>query len=129
MSAIVRPKSSSVRRASRLFVELAATDTAVRESQVLRYRVFAEELGARLPQADAGLDCDPYDPHCHHLLVRELDSGSVIASTRLLSADRARSAGGFYSENKFDLGHIRCLAKQGARRRGWSAGGMHAAAA
>lgn len=99
----------------RLYCELAGTDDDVRESQALRYRVFSEELGARLPSASAGLDADGYDAYCHHLLVRELDSGRVIASTRLLPDVRAEAAGGFYSESEFDLAGIKALADRGLR--------------
>jgi len=115
VTAIIIPESKRPGRAGRLFVELAASDTEVRESQALRYRVFAEELGARLDSAVARLDRDPYDDYCHHLLVRELDPGEVVASTRLLSEPKAVEAGGFYSESELDLTNIRRLGAQGAR--------------
>ncbi|MEZ5476313.1 MAG: GNAT family N-acyltransferase [Thiolinea sp.] len=50
-----------------------------------------------------GLDRDHYDPYCHHLLVRERDSGRLVGSTRMLTTANARDAGSFYSENEFDL--------------------------
>jgi putative hemolysin len=97
------------RRAERLFVELAAGREAVREAQALRYRVFGEELGARLKHAPAGLDADEFDDHCHHLLVRETKTGAVVGCTRLLNGRDARRTGGFYSEGEFDLGRIPAL--------------------
>ena len=79
---------------------LASTCGEVEEAQRLRYRVFADELGARIA---GGLDRDDLDPFCHHLLVRERGSGALVGTYRILPADRARSAGGFYAEREFDL--------------------------
>ncbi|HZC82447.1 MAG TPA: GNAT family N-acyltransferase, partial [Nitrospiraceae bacterium] len=49
---------------------LAQSEADVREAQRLRYKVFGEELGARLP-GTAGIDSDFFDPFCDHLLVRD----------------------------------------------------------
>lgn len=97
------PKARPQRSRSRLFWEIASTIEDVRASQALRYRVFAEEMGARLAGDTAGRDQDHYDEHCHHLLVRERDSRRVVGSTRLLSDAGAHRAGGFYSQGEFDL--------------------------
>ncbi|MEZ5535673.1 MAG: GNAT family N-acyltransferase [Thiolinea sp.] len=86
-----------------LSVELARTPEDVRASQLLRYQVFAREQGATLESGAEGLDRDYYDKYCHHLLVRETDSGRVVGSTRILTTPNARDAGSFYSENEFDL--------------------------
>jgi putative hemolysin len=94
------------RRGERLYVELATGEEAVREAQMLRYRVFGEELGARLPTSAAGLDADDFDEHCRHLLVRETKSGEVVGCTRLLNGHDARRTGGFYSEKEFQLDAI-----------------------
>lgn len=91
---------------SRLYYELATTISDIRASQALRYRVFAEELGATVDGADRGYDEDRFDAYCQHLLVREGGSGRVIASTRLLLDHQAESAGGFYSAGEFELGPI-----------------------
>jgi putative hemolysin len=91
---------------SRLYYELATTISDIRTSQALRYRVFAEELGATVDGADRGYDEDRFDAFCQHLLVREGGSGRVIASTRLLLDHQAESAGGFYSAGEFELGPI-----------------------
>jgi len=91
---------------TQLSVELAATQDDLLASQRLRYRIFAEEQGAILPTASEQLDYDHYDPHCHHLLVRELNSGEVVGSTRILTQSSAQQAGGFYSANEFDIGDM-----------------------
>ncbi|TVQ92125.1 MAG: GNAT family N-acetyltransferase [Chromatiaceae bacterium] len=95
-----------VKRGDRLFVELAAGPAAVRESQALRYRVFGEELGAKLKGGDSGLDSDEFDDYCQHMLVRETGRGRVVGCTRLLTGEGARQLGRFYSESEFDLGAV-----------------------
>lgn len=86
-----------------------ATSVVEREACYrLRYRVFVEEMGARIPGGHDGLERDAFDPHCHHLMVRAAD-GTVVACTRLLTDTQARLTGGFYSEQEFDLAAIRRL--------------------
>lgn len=82
---------------------LAVTPEEVLASQQLRYQVFAKEQGAILDSAELGIDCDHYDAYCQHLLVKEVMTGQVVGSTRILTLDQARQAGSFYSENEFDL--------------------------
>ncbi len=93
----------------RLRVELASTPEHIRETQALRYRIFAEELGARLENTEPGIDADHFDDYCQHLLVRDGEQGPVIGSTRLLTDDQAARAGGFYSAGEFDLSAILAL--------------------
>lgn len=97
------PRLAAARRKSRLYVELATTMDDIRASQALRYEVFAREKGARLEDDSKGLDQDRFDPFCQHLLVKDNDSGQVIASTRLLLGEQADKAGGFYSECEFEM--------------------------
>jgi len=98
-----------VKRGQRLFVELATEPAAVREAQALRYRVFGEEMGARLNGSHAGLDQDEFDESCQHMLVRETRSGRVVGCTRLLDDTGARRVGRFYSESEFELTPIKAL--------------------
>lgn len=88
----------------------------VRAAQRLRYRVFVEEMGARLrPPAGtpAGLDADLFDDYCEHLLVRTLPTddqpAEVIGTYRVLTPGAARRAGGYYSDTEFDLTRLRPL--------------------
>ena len=84
-----------------------ARDTAdVVAAQRLRYRVFVEELGARLPHLKHRLDRDRFDPYCDHLLVRDADTGAVVGTYRMLPGSEALKLGGFYSEAEFDLGGV-----------------------
>lgn len=92
-----------------LVAEIASTEAQVRESQRLRFRVFADEMGAKVPAVAAGLDSDGFDPYCHHLLVRDTRTGEVVGSTRILTDTQSRLSGGFYSESEFDLRPVLAL--------------------
>lgn len=97
------------RSPNRLYVELAAGDAEVRASQALRYRVFAEELGANVKGAEQRLDRDHFDPFCRHLLVREHGSDRIVGTTRLLTDEHAAQAGGFYTASEFDISTLLAL--------------------
>jgi len=87
----------------KLFVTYAQSPEDVKEAQRLRYRVFAEEMGARLSGNEEGLDQDIYDPFCEHLLVRDADTGEVVGTYRILPPEQAKKIGGYYSASEFDL--------------------------
>jgi putative hemolysin len=91
------------RRRRNLFVGLASCETEILEAQKLRYRVFGEEMGAKLNTRTPGVDRDIYDPFCEHLIVRDEDQGAIVGTYRILSPEAARRVGGYYSENEFDL--------------------------
>lgn len=93
----------------RFQVSFAASDAEVMESQKLRYRIFAGELGADIDGGEHAIDCDEYDRWCRHLLVRETATGRLIACTRILTDDQAPNAGGFYSSGEFDLAMLDSL--------------------
>ena len=82
---------------------LARDREEVRESQALRYRVFALEMGATLHSPSPGLDHDAFDPYCRHLVVRDRMTQRVVACTRILEGWQATRAGGFYSAGEFRL--------------------------
>jgi putative hemolysin len=84
-------------------VQLATTPHDLQRSQRLRYQVFVQEMGAQAQVDESGLEHDHYDAFCQHLLVIDQQNNELVASTRILTAHRAREAGGFYSANEFDL--------------------------
>ena len=92
--------------AARYHVSLAVDDCEIREAQRLRYKVFAEEMGARLSTILPGHDIDLYDPYCDHLLVRDLATGEVVGTYRILSPESAQRVGSYYSEQEFDLARL-----------------------
>jgi putative hemolysin len=65
--------------------------------------VFSGEFNAKLKGAELGLDMDDYDVHCSHIGVRDLNSGRLVATTRLLDHAAASTLGRFYSEEEFSL--------------------------
>ena len=94
---------------TRYHVSLAVDDAEIREAQRLRYAVFAEEMGARLSTILPGHDIDLYDPYCDHLLVRDLSTGEVVGTYRILSPESAARVGSYYSEQEFDLARLNHL--------------------
>jgi putative hemolysin len=94
------------RNEARLHVRLAATPDDVRAAQRLRYREFAEEMGARLHTAEPGIDADRFDAHCAHLIVCRSDDDEVVGCYRILTNAAAERAGGYYAQTEFDLTRI-----------------------
>jgi putative hemolysin len=91
-----------------LKVSFAKTPAEVEEAQRLRYKVFAEEMGAQLPDNN-GLDIDGFDQYCEHLLVRDGETNQVIGTYRILSPEKANEAGGYYAAGEFDLSRLEHL--------------------
>ncbi len=88
---------------NKLTLSMARTGAEVCEAQRLRYKVFAEEMGARPSKTHEGIDHDIFDRFCDHLLVRDNGTNKVIGTCRLLPPDQAHTIGGFHSEGEFDL--------------------------
>jgi L-ornithine Nalpha-acyltransferase len=88
-----------------------ATDSAeIEEAQRLRFEVFNLELNKGLKSSyEKGLDVDEFDSYCEHLIVRDLRSGDVVGTYRLMRGAQARRHIGFYSEKEFDLTRIKKL--------------------
>ncbi|HEX5338188.1 MAG TPA: GNAT family N-acyltransferase [Gallionella sp.] len=87
----------------RLITSLARNESEIQEAQRLRYKVFAEEMGAHLPGAQQGIDRDIYDKYCEHLLVRETAANKIVGTYRILPPEQARKIGGYDAQSKFDL--------------------------
>jgi putative hemolysin len=93
-----------------LETRLARNDREIDAAQHVRFRVFVEEMGARLP-ADAmrrSRDIDAFDAVCDHLLV--LDNSiegdpedQIVGTYRLLRQETAFAYNGFYSASEFDI--------------------------
>lgn len=106
----IQPRQdNSARKSRHLHVGLATCETEILEAQKLRYRVFAEEMGARLSSRTPGVDRDIYDPFCEHLIVRDEAAGRIVGTYRILSPSAARRVGGYYAENEFDLTRLQHL--------------------
>lgn len=85
-------------------VRLASCPAEVRAAQALRFEVFNLELDEGLVQSyDTGLDADPYDEICDHLLVADAADDRVVGTYRLQTGLRAQAGLGYYSEREFDF--------------------------
>ncbi|WP_166269130.1 GNAT family N-acetyltransferase [Marinobacter caseinilyticus] len=99
----------ATRLARRLSTAITRDPSQIEIAQRLRYAIFSEEYGSDLGATTPGLDADPHDAICDHLMVIDEASGQLVATTRLLHQDRARQAGGFYSKSEFDLDRLHRL--------------------
>ena len=88
---------------NKLTSSIARTQAEVQEAQRIRFKVFAEEMGANIPHPESGLDVDRFDEYCDHLLVRDHGDDKVVGTYRILPPEQAVQAGGYYSETEFDM--------------------------
>ena len=72
----------------------------IRAAQRLRYRVFADEVGAHLHTPMRGLDIDAFDAWCDHLVVIDNTTGDVVGTYRMLPPGRTPR---LYADTEFDL--------------------------
>jgi putative hemolysin len=85
-------------------VSFARTRREIDAIQRLRFEVFNLELGEGLEESfETGRDADPFDEVCHHLLVTDLETDSIVGCYRMQTAEMARANRGFYSASLFDL--------------------------
>ena len=101
---LVRQQAGESKR--KLTSSLARTGAELEEAQRIRFKVFAEEMGAKLPNAEQGLDVDRFDHYCDHLLVRDNNDNKVVGTYRILPPEQALKAGGYYSEGEFDMSRL-----------------------
>ena len=87
-------------------ISWAQSDNEVKEAQQLRYKVFAEEMGAHLPSNYEKIDKDVLDQYCDHLLIRDTETLKVIGTYRVLAPHKAKEAGFYYSDLEFNLDRL-----------------------
>jgi putative hemolysin len=76
----------------------------VRRAQQLRFEVFNLELGEGLAESYAtGLDVDPFDEFCDHLIVEERGTSEIVGTYRLQTGQLAAANLGYYSEREFNF--------------------------
>jgi putative hemolysin len=90
----------------RLLTRVTRDPELVQQAQRLRYDVFSAEYSSDLGAEIPGLDADPFDSWCDHLVVTDSATGEPVATTRILRQDRIVHTGGFYSESEFDLSQL-----------------------
>ena len=94
---------------SRLKVRLAASAEEIEAAQLLRYRVFYGEMGAK-PTAEMEAqhrDFDDFDAVCDHLLVLDPSLGqggsAVVGTYRLMRREVGERFGRFYTAGEYDI--------------------------
>ncbi|MER7449575.1 GNAT family N-acyltransferase [Nocardia beijingensis] len=102
LTAPARPTDSGEGRSRYSLVVSSDLDHRV-AAQRLRYNVFANEPGFRIPDDGTGLDADRFDEHCDHMLVRDDASGEFVGCYRMLPPNKVAAAGGYYTATEFDL--------------------------
>lgn len=101
---ILEPVRLLTRSVDAYSVRLAGNAADVRRAQALRFAVFNLELNEGLSESLAtGLDSDPYDAVCDHLLVEHAATGEVVGTYRLQTGSSAATKLGYYSEQEFDF--------------------------
>jgi len=83
---------------------LARNPDEVRAAQSLRFQVFNLELNEGLEQSYAtGLDEDPFDAVCDHLIVEHLPSATIVGTYRLQTGRNAAACRGYYCAQEFEF--------------------------
>lgn len=86
-------------------VKIAESESEVYEALQLRYKVFSNELNRQFDFSKK-LDYDEFDDQCHHLLVIEKDTDTVIGTYRLQTYSQATSGNGFVTAKRFALENL-----------------------
>ena len=90
-------------------ISWASNASEIKEAQRLRYKVFAEEMGAQLAANSEDLDVDEFDAYCDHLLIRDQETLKVVGTYRVLPPHKAQEIGRLYSDSEFDLTRLNHL--------------------
>jgi len=70
----------------------------------LRFRVFNLELGEGLDSSwRTGMDEDPFDLFCDHLVVIDRSRREIVGTYRMQSGEKAARNLGYYSQQEFDF--------------------------
>ena len=104
MCSLLQSHSSILCSTSTFEVKIADSLKEIEAALRLRFEVFNLELYEGLQSSyESGFDSDVYDTFCDHLIVKEISTGNIVGTYRLLPQEKAEKHIGFYSENEFDL--------------------------
>jgi len=85
-------------------MRLARQPHELRSAQTLRFQVFNLELNEGLEQSFlTGLDEDPFDAVCDHLIVEHVPSGQIVGTYRLQTGLNAAAQRGYYCAQEFEF--------------------------
>lgn len=91
-------------RKGRYSVRSAETADDVRRAQDLRYLAFVAGRGLDRAGPDAPeTDADAFDANCHHVLVEDIRSGTLVCCFRLLPLASGTEIGRSYSAQYYNL--------------------------
>jgi len=91
-------------------LRMAQSPADLHAVQRLRFEVFNLELQEGLVASYAsGLDADPFDAVCDHLMVEDAASRRVVGTYRLQTGARAAGALGYYCAQEFDFSTYEAL--------------------
>ena len=103
----------AVSASTQYVTRLACTEAEIRAAQALRFEVFNLELNEGLAHSyTTGLDADPFDAVCDHLLVEHVPSGSIVGTYRLQTGTNAGKNLGYYSAQEFDFSPFELMRHQ-----------------
>lgn len=104
MQSLLEPVRLLTNSAFTYSTRLARDASEVRAAQALRFAVFNLELNEGLAESlTTGLDSDPFDDVCDHLLVEHVPTGEIVGTYRLQTGLTAAENLGYYSEQEFDF--------------------------
>jgi putative hemolysin len=87
---------------SQYAIRLADSPQEIQAAQALRFQVFNQELNEGLAHSFAtGLDADPFDTVCDHLVVEHVASQQIVGTYRLQTGAIAAKNLGYYCEQEF----------------------------
>lgn len=88
----------------RYVVRFARTPEEIDAALRLRFSVFNLELNEGLDSSFlTERDEDEFDSTCHHLIVVEKETNTVVGTYRLRTLEMAKTANGFYSSGEFRI--------------------------
>ena len=105
-------KKNQEQKEALINIEWAKNENDIKEAQKLRYKIFAEEMGANISGGKEKLDRDFFDEHCEHLIARNSKTNKVIGTYRVLTPEAVKIIGSLYSEMEFELGLINDIKDQ-----------------
>jgi putative hemolysin len=110
-TAVLLEDCESLTASTPLFrLSLAQSIEDLKACQRLRYLVFNCELGEGLLDSDrSGLDRDPFDLICDHLMVHDATTHQLVGTYRMQTGYRAKGNLGYYSEQLFDFAPFESL--------------------
>ncbi len=104
MQSLLEPVRLLTSSRSAYVTRLARDASEIRAAQALRFSVFNVELNEGLSESLAtGLDADPFDAVCDHLVVEHVPTARIVGTYRLQTGLAAGANLGYYSEQEFDF--------------------------